>query len=223
MRNLWQLCVDKMTKIKICGIRSQEDIDICIDCGVDYIGFIFAHKSPRAVSSQHVGALQSASVMRVGVFVDLGVSEIKKIANEARLDWIQLHGAYSPEAAASLGAERVIKVLWPEKMSPAEIHRQMEVYAPHVSYFLLDSGANGGGHGVPMQWDQLRSLRVPRPYFLAGGLGVENVARAIDVVHPYAVDMNSALEKSLAEKDAAKIKKAVSVIRNKNNEKRDLR
>lgn len=210
-----------MTKIKICGIRAQEDIDICINCGVDYIGFIFAPKSPRAVTSEYVASLQSASLMRVGVFVDLDVREVKKIAKQARLDWIQLHGTYGPEVAASLGAERVIKVLWPEKMTPAEINRQMEIYAPHVSYFLFDSGASGGGHGVPMQWDPLRSLSVPRPYFLAGGLGVENVEQAIEAVHPYAVDMNSALEKSIAKKDAVKIKKAVSVIRNKNNEKRD--
>ena len=105
--------------IKICGMREQADLDCAAALGVNLCGFIFAPQSPRAVTPEQAAALDSGDMLRVGVFVTDDMRFIEETARAARLDRVQLHGDQSMTCAnrlsRTLGAERLIRVLWPER------------------------------------------------------------------------------------------------------------
>lgn len=200
-------------RIKVCGLRRAEDVAVCVDTGVDFVGFIFTPLSPRYVEPSVVAGISSGKALRVGVFVDQPVEEVRRVAEQARLDFVQLHGQESPEEANAIGAQRVIKAFWPSAMTAEEMAEQMARYEDACAYYLLDAGKGGGGHGTPLLLESIKGLRSPRPFFLAGGLGVENVAEAVGEVAPFGVDLNSALERAPGIKDAQKIIAAVRAIR----------
>ncbi len=133
---------------KVCGLRRQEDLDLAIDLDVRMCGFIFHPKSPRYIEPEDAAQLQSGTMLRVGVFVDQDAEEIARIMDIARLDLAQLHGQHSVECAEALGADRVIRVLWPEKYESLDALREaMQFYASSCAYYLLDAGQSGGGSG----------------------------------------------------------------------------
>ncbi len=132
--------------IKVCGITHQSDLDACIGMGVNFCGFIFHPASARYISPFRAGALRSGGLKRVGVFVKQGDDEINRIMEMARLDFAQLHGDQSPDVARKIGAERVVKVLWPQRYASVEhLLADMENYAHSSGFFLLDAGRGGGG------------------------------------------------------------------------------
>lgn len=199
-------------RIKICGLTRAEDMTACFDSGVDFTGLIFGPKSPRHISPEQAARLPydpSGRSKRVGVFVKQPLEEVLATIETARLDLIQLHGGEDPEYCRSAGAERVIKVLWPQEFSPVELEVEFERFAPVCSYFLLDSGLSGGGSGQRLDekiLSALSALSPPRPWFLAGGLDARSAVQALTCCHPYALDFNSGLEIAPGIKDPQKIK-----------------
>ena len=214
-------------KVKVCGLRRQEDVTACEDAGVDYAGFIFARSSPRYIDPSAAADMESGKMLRVGVFADQPLDEVLAAALEARLDYVQLHGRESPEYAREAGAERVIKVMWPEAAAGRCLEEEMAAYADVSVFFLLDAGRGGGGHGSGFSLSLISGICPPRPFFLAGGLGPGNIETVMDGFGkngkniPFALDLNSGLEISPGVKDAEKIKRAVRIIRGE--ERREMR
>ncbi|MDR1379075.1 MAG: phosphoribosylanthranilate isomerase [Synergistaceae bacterium] len=212
-------------KIKICGLSRQEDLNLCVRSKVDFVGFIFALESPRAVTPSAAARLESQDVERVGVFVNRPVEEILSVVREARLDRVQLHGREPlPQVRAiahAIGAERVVKVFWPlaeglEGLEGLEeLEREMALYADSAACFLFDGGRDGGGQGqvLPLKVLRLLKEKSPRPFFVAGGLGPENAAELAEKITPFGLDLNSALESAPGKKDPAKVIKALEAIR----------
>lgn len=199
--------------LKICGLTRQADLDCALANGVDYCGFIFHPKSPRYIDPRAAANLDSGSTRRVGVFVNQGVEEIAAVAREARLDFIQLHGAQTAAMAKELGPERIIRVLWPKRFAdPDELNREMERFADSCAFFLLDAGESGGGHGQTLDWRALAAIRPPRPWFLAGGLNERNLKEALTVLAPDGADLNSGVELSPGVKDHRKIAAAAATL-----------
>jgi phosphoribosylanthranilate isomerase len=200
---------------KICGLTRAEDVAFCHGMGADFIGFIFARRSPRFVEAGHAALLPVGSALRVGVFVGSDIAEVRDIARRARLDMIQLHGGEDVEFCRALGAERVIKTIWPERLSPEKAAEEMERFAPVCAYFLLDAGGAGGGSGKLLDTAALRRLHPPKPWFLAGGLGTDTLPSVLSSFtpawRPYALDMNSALESSPGVKDHDMVRKALGL------------
>ena len=131
--------------IKICGMREQADLDCAAALGVNLCGFIFAPQSPRAVTPEQAAALDSGDMLRVGVFVTDDMRFIEETARAARLDRVQLHGDQSMTCAnrlsRTLGAERLIRVLWPERYPDlAALEETMNRHAATAGMFLLDAG-----------------------------------------------------------------------------------
>ncbi len=193
--------------IKICGQTQQHAITHALSQGVDALGFIFHEKSPRAITPEQAASLHSGSALRVGVFVKQDAATIRDIMAHARLDYAQLHGAQSPVDAELIGAARVIRVLWPDRYThAAELQSELERWAPHCAYYLLDAGQDGGGHGCTLQSaDLICQLRFPHPWLLAGGLTPDNACALYSQYHPHGLDLNSGLESTLGIKDAAKV------------------
>ena len=180
-----------MTKIKLCGLKRPCDIEWANALMPDYVGFVFAPKSRRCVSPEGVKALRAglaSGIRAVGVFVNEAPEAVATLLNDGMIDIAQLHGG---EDEAYIKALRMLtdrplikafRVDGPADLDPA--------YQSSADYILLDNGA--GGTGAAFDWEILKDF--DRPCFLAGGLGPENVARAIQAVRPFAVDVSSGIE-----------------------------
>ena len=200
-----------MTKplIKICGLTRAQDVALCHDLGVDFTGFIFAAKSPRFIAPEKAALLPSGPARRVGVFVNEDLNAVQQIARTAKLDLLQLHGGESVEYCKAVGAQRVIKVLWPDRLSPDELQKTINAFADSCAYFLLDAGTQGGGSGQTLDWEKLTAITFPKPWLLAGGLGPQTLATARSALitnPPDGFDLNSALESAPGIKDEKLVK-----------------
>ena len=206
-------------RIKMCGTTSLEDALAAVDAGVDALGFIFYEKSPRNIDSEDARLIIEQLppfVDTVGVFVDRDREEVEEIIRYCRLGYAQLHGQESPkycERLARFAAPcQVLKALRVGEHLRAE---DIVPYSEHVKGFLLDTYHKDmvGGTGKSFDWSIIERLALEKACILAGGLDVDNVAMAIETVHPYAVDVNSGVEKSPGQKDHDLIKAFVSKVR----------
>lgn len=199
-----------MPKIKICGLRRPQDILIANRYKPDFAGFIIDFpKSHRSISGQEVKNLREnldKSIPAVGVFVNQPVDKVIKLLKNSTIDIAQLHGKESPEyineVQKSTG-KKVIKAF--EVKTSEDIERALESPA---DYLLLDQGKGGG---ETFDWS-LITEKIDRPWFLAGGLTVDNLQQAIDTVHPWGLDISSGVETN-GVKDEEKVKEVVSIVR----------
>lgn len=202
-------------RIKFCGLRRQEDVDAAARLGADAAGFIFHPASPRACLPEAAAALSSPGLARVGVFVEQTEEEIARIMALARLDVAQLHGAQDTAACARrLGAERLWRVIWPRRYADAAaLQAALDAEAPYCAAFLLDAGTGGGGSGCALDWAALEGLRRSRPWWLAGGLGPDNVAAALAACRPDGLDVNSGVEDAPGMKNREKMAAVMRAVR----------
>lgn len=185
-----------MTKIKICGLKRPEDIGYANELQPDYIGFVFA-KSKRQVTRAQAAELKgqlAPSIKAVGVFVKEEVVQVAKIANAGIIDVIQLHGDETPEFCTMLGQLTKAPVIKVIRVKDASSLENLDSY--HCTYFLFDtySATNYGGVGSGFDFTLLNKALIPRPFFLAGGLGATNVRQVIQTVQPYGVDVSGGVE-----------------------------
>lgn len=190
-----------MAKIKICGLRRDQDIDYVNRLKPDYAGFILSSGYKRSVSDAgKLKMLLSQSIKAVGVFVNEPLCKIEAALKNNVIDIVQLHGNETPEYCSRITAP-VIKVLLPEQFD------KIKDYEPVVDYFLFDSGA---GTGKVFDWCSIPETE--KPFFLAGGLSERNLKNAINNIKPFAVDLSSSVETD-GFKDFEKIKKVMEIVR----------
>ena len=203
-----------MTRIKLCGLTRPCDIEWANALAPDYIGFVFAKKSKRYVAPERARTLReglASGIRAVGVFVNEAPEAVAGLLNTGVIDIAQLHGGEDEDyirALRGLTDRPLIKAFRID--SAADLDRARQSSADHV---LLDNGA--GGTGTAFDWALLRDF--DRPFFLAGGLGPDNVARAIKAVHPFAVDVSSGIETD-GVKDYKKMTAFVSAVRKAHQE-----
>src|SRR4029077_11770937 len=182
-----------MTRVKICGITTWNDARLSVDLGASALGFNFFAASPRSISpadAWNIIRRLPPFVEPVGVFVNWPAVAVGALARALRLHTVQLHGAESPREVAELArANRVIKAIQvPHGFRVAGLSRYRQ-----ADGFLLDGLARGvdGGTGRTLDWKVARAARRYGRIILAGGLTPENIAEAIRVAEPYAVDVAS--------------------------------
>lgn len=197
-----------MTKIKICGLQSEDDISYVNELQPDYIGFVFLQGRRRYVSPEKAARLRkllNPSIQSVGVFVNESISNVAALLQNDTIQLAQLHGqedeAYAQELKR-LCNKPIIKAFIIK--SETDIKKALTYPA---DYLLLD---NGLGTGESFDWSLIRDI--DRPFFLAGGLNPENVKEAITLTHPYAVDTSSGVETD-CRKDYNKIKSFINAVR----------
>lgn len=197
--------------IKICGMSDQAMIDAAAALGADMCGFVFHEPSPRNVTAALAARLDTHGMKRVGVFVRQSAEEIRHIEQLAGLDFLQLHGGQSIPFAALFPARKIIRVLWPSDYASTEaLQRDIDAFAGTCGLYLLDAGM---GSGREIDREPLRHLSFPHPWFLSGGLGPDNAARALEECRPDGLDFNSKLEISPGRKSRERMEKAVSAVR----------
>lgn len=181
-----------MTKIKICGLKTIQDIEYVNRLMPEYVGFVFVKESKRYITCQKAKEMKSFlndKIICIGVFVNEPVLNIAQLVNEKVIDAVQLHGNEDEEYINHL--RKLIKC---PIIKAFCIKANEDIYKANVSgadYVLLDSGAGGG---ITFNWDLTEKMH--RPYFLAGGISADNVNNAIGKLNPYAVDVSSSLEEN---------------------------
>ena len=197
------------TKIKICGLKRPEDITYVNEAKPDYCGFIIEFpKSSRNVTGALVRELTAKlnpDIIPVGVFVNAAPERVEELLLDGTIHIAQLHGqedeAYIRRIQKNTG-HQVIKAF--SVKTAQDIENAMKRPA---DYILLDQGS--GGTGQTFDWSLIPEI--DRPFFLAGGLGVENLETAVRTINPYAVDLSSSVETD-GMKDRDKILKAVQLV-----------
>ena len=201
-----------MTRVKICGVTRLEDALLATDLGAFAIGFVFWPQSPRAIDVGRARAIVDAlpsHVLKVGVFVDQTVDEVKHIAAAASLSAIQLHGHESAEYVRQF--ERpVFKSI---AVSTSFAVEQMNDIPTHATV-LLDAydPVKRGGTGRTIDWSLAAAAAARRPVILSGGLTPENVGGAVETVRPFAIDVSSGVERSPGVKDAERLRSLFDAV-----------
>ncbi|MBR3109811.1 MAG: phosphoribosylanthranilate isomerase [Prevotella sp.] len=210
--------------IKVCGMREADNIREVEALGIDMMGFIFWPKSSRYVS-QRPDYLPKR-VKRVGVFVDEEPEQVRRLAGEYGLDYIQLHGHETPEVISylrtpALPHPRIIKAF---NISTAEDLLQTQPYEGLVDYFLFDAkGKSVGGNGEKFNWDVLEAYQGNTPFLLSGGIGPDDAERVNAFYHPkcIGIDLNSRFELAPGLKDITKLREFISNLNTEIQRHRD--
>lgn len=215
------------TRIKICGIRDEATAHAAAEAGADAVGLVFATGSPRCVTVAQANAIAQGLppyVDTVGLFVDADVEAIGVTVEAAGLGTVQLHGNEPVELAEALSPRRVVKAVHFVPGRLADLMRMWGQAGENVAGLLVDTppaaeGELPGGSGRAYDWDalakELEQIPVQErlPVILAGGLTVENVADAVRIVRPWAVDVSSGVESSRGVKDIGRIKAFCDAVR----------
>ena len=194
------------TRVKFCGITQYEDAAAAVALGVDALGFVFYGASPRNIAVAQAAAIIAKLpplVCKVGLFVDAGIESVRTVLEAVPIDIVQFHGNETANECEQAGRPYIKAI----RMAPeVDLHAEAERYA-NASALLLDAYTTDavGGTGLAFDWARI-PRNLSRPIILAGGLSSANVAAAIKVVGPYAVDVSSGVERSKGIKDPDKMK-----------------
>ncbi|MGN0469761.1 MAG: phosphoribosylanthranilate isomerase [Acutalibacteraceae bacterium] len=201
-----------MSKIKICGLSRECDIDFVNTAKPDFIGFVFAEKSKRRVDFDTALKLKNQldkNIQAVGVFVNNDMDFVLSLVNNGIIDLIQLHGDEDENCIISLKEKTSAKIIKAVRVKTTEDILRADKLP--VDYLLLDTYTKGeyGGSGKTFDWNMIP--KISKPYFLAGGLNAENIKSALKV-GAYCLDVSSGAETD-GKKDKDKIIKIVNTVR----------
>ena len=200
------------TKIKICGLKCPEDIAYVNEAKPDYCGFIIEFpKSSRNVTGDQVRILIAEldkNIIPVGVFVNAAPERVEELLLDGTIRIAQLHGQEDDDYIRRIQKNTGSQVIKAFSVKAAQ-DIELALKSP-ADYILLDQG--GGGTGQTFDWSLIPEIK--RPFFLAGGLGADNLEQAVDTIRPYAVDLSSSVETD-GVKDRSQILEAVSLVHKK--------
>ena len=222
-------------KLKVCGLTKMDQIQELISLNVDFLGFIFYEKSPRFVLN-HLSLVEISEINhqgKVGVFVNETVEKISEISEKAKLNFIQLHGDEDEEFVKKLRLSlskniKIIKVIRIGNQSFDELQKTINQQPSTVNYLLFDTDSKAfGGTGKTFDWQILNEIEIPIPYFLSGGISLENIKNLQNFVKvnmsenktltklntPFALDINSKFEIEPGIKNLEKIKTFKSLLK----------
>lgn len=193
-----------MTKVKICGLSTKEAVETTVSAGADYIGFVFA-PSKRQVTLEQAAELAEiipANVKKVGVFISPSRAELLEAVDKVGLDFVQVHGQVVDKLFENLPCGSIQAV---------QVDGNGHVPNSQADYLLFDAPVAGSGQ--TFDWGRLDTTELAQPFFIAGGLNEDNVARAIQHFSPFAVDVSSGVETD-GQKDHEKIRRFIERVKN---------
>ena len=193
-----------MTKVKICGLSTKGAVETAVSAGADYIGFVFA-PSKRQVTLEQATELAEiipTNVKKVGVFVSPSRSELLEAIEKVGLDLVQVHSRVADDLFDDLPCASIQAV---------QVDGDGHVPNSQADYLLFDAPVAGSGQ--TFDWGQLDTTELSQPFFIAGGLHEDNVAKAIQHFTPFAVDVSSGVETD-GKKDHEKIRRFIERVKN---------
>ena len=205
--------------VKICGITTPDAMTAAIEGGADMVGLVFHESSPRHLDIEVAAYLANyvpAHVKIVGLFVDPHDRRLFETLSAVRLDMIQLHGAESPARVREIREKFGQPVMKAIAVSGSEDLKIAADYQTAADWLALDARGTPdmpGGNGATFDWSLLKDFKPSKPWMLAGGLTPDNVAQAIRLTRPGAVDVSSGVEASRGVKDVEKIRAFLAAAR----------
>lgn len=193
-----------MTKVKICGLSTKEAVKTAVLAGADYIGFVFA-PSKRQVTVEQAAELAKfipSHIQKVGVFVSPSRAELLEAIEKVGLDLVQIHDQVADDLFENLPCASIQAV---------QVDGNGQVSNSQADYLLFDAPVAGSGQ--TFDWGRLDTTELAQPFFIAGGLNEDNVARAIQHFSPFAVDVSSGVETD-GQKDHEKIRRFIERVKN---------
>lgn len=215
--------MNQRTRIKICGLTREQDVEAAVAAGADAIGFVFYAKSPRYVSPARAAQLCAhlpPFVSSVGLFVNAGVEEVAQTLAQVPLSLLQFHGDESMEECVQIAQAVQRPFLRAYRVRPdtsaedlLQCARAYRAASPLFTALLLDTWVDAyGGAGKVFNWSLIPKELAPQAV-LSGGLNVQNVAGALTQVRPFALDVSSGVEAAKGIKDAALIAQFIASAR----------
>jgi phosphoribosylanthranilate isomerase len=204
--------MNQRTRIKICGLTREADVDTAVEAGADAVGFVFYDKSPRVVTLARATELARrlpAFVMPVGLFVNAGDADVAAACAAIPQLLLQFHGDETPAQCERAGRP----FLRAARVEPGFDLLDFATRFAHAQAILLDAHVEGyGGGGKVFDWSLIQSA-VPLPVVLSGGLHAGNVIHGIHTLRPWAVDVSSGVESAKGIKDAREIRRFCDAVR----------
>lgn len=207
-------------KLKVCGLTKLDQIQELISLKVDFLGFIFYGKSPRYVLN-HLSLKEISEIPhfgKVGVFVNENIENVIDFSVKANLNFIQLHGDEDENYIVNLKNNlpfdiEIIKVIRIGNQTSEELQKTINHQPSTINYLLFDTDSKAfGGTGKSFDWNLLNELEIPIPYFLSGGISLENVFQLPTLnTQPFSLDINSKFEFEPGIKDLEKIKEFIKL------------
>ena len=190
------------TKVKICGVKTEPALDAALDGGADFVGFNFFPPSPRSLApdtARELAAQVRGRARTVAVLVDPDDALLRRLVATVEPDLLQLHGKESPARVAEIARQFGRPVIKALSVTAAADADRAEAYRDVTAFVLFDAKAPPasvipGGNGLTFDWHLLDGVRGRFDYFLSGGLTPDNVAEAIRIAQPFAVDVSSGVE-----------------------------
>lgn len=204
----------KYLRLKVCGLR--DNIEDVVRLEPDYAGFIFYKKSPRYVGENFNMPVLNDGIKKVGVFVNESLEKILGLVEKHELNFVQLHGNESPELCSELKS-RGIGTIKAFPIGEKIDFRELERYEAVADYYLFDTKTSAyGGSGRTFDWNLLKNYEMEKPFFLSGGISLENVNELvnIDLSKVHALDVNSRFEIKPGLKDIGKLEDLKTKITN---------
>ena len=206
--------------IKICGIQNQDTLICCENNSINFFGMIFYPKSPRNITIENANKLNKISeklnINGVGVFVNKEINELEEIIKYVNLKYVQLHGSEDElyiKNIKKLGV-RIIKSI---SISIKDDLNKIKDYKS-ADYFLFDYKPKKndlpGGNSKSFDWKILKSLKTDKPWFLSGGVNINNIQQILSDINPYGIDLSSGVEKELGIKDNHIINNFIRKVKN---------
>lgn len=196
-------------ELKVCGITELEDARYLAGAGADYLGFIQHEESPRyAPPSLARDILEWVhGPAPVGVFVNDDAASVNEVVDAAGFELAQLHGQEPPHVVEQVERPVIKAIHVRHDASENQLRTLFERYEDVTEYFMLDTHDSSvwGGTGESFNWRLTRDLAQDYPIFLAGGINADNVARALETMRPFAIDLSSSLESAPGQKSFEKI------------------
>ncbi|MDR3297253.1 MAG: phosphoribosylanthranilate isomerase, partial [Prevotellaceae bacterium] len=187
-------------RVKVCGMRRADNIAAICELPIDFIGFIFYPASPRfcaGVSLREAAKNIPPHIRKVGVFVNESAENIVQVQRDYSLEMLQLHGSESPAMCRDLRTATRCEIIKAFAIATADDFAQTKSYAGFADYFLFDTKTEKhGGSGQKFDWQTLGSYCGDTPFFLSGGIRLDDAETLKTLAHPrlYAADLNSGLE-----------------------------
>ena len=207
-------------KIKVCGMKNPENIEAILEFQPDFMGFIFYKQSKRYVDNElDIAEIVSNNTKKVGVFVNSPISRVLEIVAKHKLDLVQLHGNESVDYLRDLSSEKV-KIIKVFQISEHFNWSETLPFEEYSNYFLFDTATkNYGGSGLKFEWNQLKNYSGKLPFFLSGGISLDDVEsiKKLSIPLLYGVDINSKFESSPGNKKTELVKTMINLIQNESN------
>jgi phosphoribosylanthranilate isomerase len=205
-------------RLKICGMREAENIRQALTLQPDYLGFIFYEKSSRFVGDNLDEDLLNSfpfTTRKVGVFVNATAAYILEKVKKYNLDYVQLHGEELPDFCRNL-KQKGVNVIKAFSIDADFNFGKLQNYKPYCDFFLFDTkGKERGGNGTTFDWSILNKYDNEKPFFLAGGIDLENIHNALEIsgLKIHSLDVNSKFEISPAMKDIEKLEELMRILK----------